>query len=127
MKLFVDECLSPRLAQHLARRGYDATCARDVGRMGERDDTVRDRCIVEDRVIVTHDAGDFRRLVGEVELHPGLIILEENSLAGSKAQLDWALAHIDRHAARSAREWMVNRIVEVSADGRVLDECFPPV
>ena len=69
MRFFIDECLSPRVAHRLADQGYDAVAARDVGRLGERDDTVRDRCIAEDRIIVTHNAGDFRRLLGRVDLN----------------------------------------------------------
>jgi predicted nuclease of predicted toxin-antitoxin system len=76
VKLFIDECLSPQLAARLNATGrYDAVHPMHVGRRGEPDHRVHAWCIAEDRVIVTENARDFRRLVGNTELHPGLIIL----------------------------------------------------
>ena len=98
MKFFIDECLLPSVAHWLARHGYDAMAARDIGRLGERDDTVRDRCLDEDRIIVTHNAGDFRKLIGAVELHPGLIILPETALQTSIRCMEAALRYIDATA-----------------------------
>jgi predicted nuclease of predicted toxin-antitoxin system len=75
LRLFIDECLSPRLAERLADMGHDVVHPLHVGRRGELDHTVRDRCIAEDRAIVTENGADFRELLGDVEIHPGLIIL----------------------------------------------------
>lgn len=127
MRVFVDECLSPAVAHHLAGMGYDAICARDTGRTGERDDTVRDRCIAEDRVIVTHNIGDFRKLIGRVELHPGLILLNESSRAGSIAQMEQVLDYVAGRSGDDPAGWMVNRVVEVLPDGRIADEMLPPL
>ena len=126
MRFFVDECLSPRLAHWLAGRGFDAIRARDVGRLGERDDTVRDRCIAEDRIIVTQNAGDFRRLVGRVELHPGLIILPATAVAVSISPMTFALAHIESASAGNPRNWTSNRVVEIDEEGRAGSEALPP-
>lgn len=120
-----DECLSPRLAHWLADRGFDAACARDVGRLGERDDTIRDRCIAEDRIIVTHNAGDFRKLVGRVDLHPGLVILPETAAARSRLHMEAAVAYMAA-AADDPQGWMVNRVLEVGADGSIQTELLPP-
>ena len=64
LRLFIDECLSPQLARHLNITGdHDATHPRDMGRLGEPDHVVLSRCLSEDRVIVTENAVDFRKLV----------------------------------------------------------------
>ncbi|GAN82036.1 DUF5615 family PIN-like protein [Acidocella aminolytica] len=76
MKLFIDECLSSQLAQHLNATGiHDATHPRDIGRLGDPDHVVLVRRIAEDRVIVTENAVDFRKLVARQDIHPGLIVL----------------------------------------------------
>jgi predicted nuclease of predicted toxin-antitoxin system len=76
VKLLIDECLFPQLAARLNAAGrYDAVHSVHVGRRGEPDHRVVERCIAEDRIIVTENARDFRRLIGGSELHPGLIIL----------------------------------------------------
>ena len=83
MKLFIDECLSPQIALRLSRTGrHDAVHPLHVGRRGERDPRVLERCIAEDRVVVTGNARDFRRLVGDADIHPGLIILPALDRAG---------------------------------------------
>jgi len=75
VKLFLDENLSPRLVAIGHARGYDTTCARDRALLGSVDRDVLELCVNEDRVIVTNDADDFRGLVGELDVHPGLIVL----------------------------------------------------
>jgi hypothetical protein len=72
VKLFIDECLSPRLAARLNASGeHDAMHPRDNGRLGERDDQVLLLCLQESRTIVTENAVDFRKLVAAEEIHPG--------------------------------------------------------
>lgn len=122
-KFFIDECLSPGLAEYLNGQGYDAVAARNVGRLGEPDHSVRERCFNEDRIIVTHNGDDFRNLVGEVELHPGLVILTDNTIVGSLVQITAVLNRFEREA--SPRQWMVNRVVEVGAGGVVTDYELP--
>ncbi len=76
MRLFIDECLSPRIAEWLNISGeHDAVHPLHVGRRGEQDHTVLARCVREDRVLVTQNAKDFRGLIGQEDIHPGLIIL----------------------------------------------------
>ena len=76
MRLFLDECLSPRIARDLNVEGrHVAVHPRDFGGVGAPDHSVLKRCIKQDLVIVTADARDFRSLVATQSLHPGLIIL----------------------------------------------------
>lgn len=116
MRLFIDECLSPQLARHLAATGeHDAIHPRDMGRLGEPDHVVLARCLAEDRVIVTENAVDFRKLVVREELHPGLILLPSVSRDLSLRLLIDALAHLASLGEPS--DVIVNHVLEVSETG----------
>ena len=52
----------------------------------------------EDRVIVTQNARDFRRLAARTELHPGLIILPFMDREGTWHLLQSAIAFLDVRA-----------------------------
>ncbi|MBV8189350.1 MAG: DUF5615 family PIN-like protein [Alphaproteobacteria bacterium] len=72
MRFFIDESLSPLLALRLNETGeFDAIHPLHVGRRGEADHRVLARCLEENRIIVTQNARDFRRLIGKVKTHPG--------------------------------------------------------
>jgi predicted nuclease of predicted toxin-antitoxin system len=116
VKLFIDECLSPKLATRLNATGdYDAVHPLHVGRRGEPDHRVLQRCIAEDRVIVTENARDFRRLVGRVQVHPGLIILPAIDREGTWTMLRSALAFLE--ARGNPADAMVNHVLEVDESG----------
>lgn len=103
MRLFLDECLSPRIAQALNAEGsHVAAHPRDFGGRGAPDHLVLARCIEEDLVVVTQNARDFRALVVTQDIHPGLIVLIEFLSAGADPM-----------------DVMVNHVLEVSADGRM--------
>lgn len=116
MRLFVDECLSPQLARHLNEAGeHDAIHPRDMGRLGEPDHLVLARCLTEDRVIVTENAVDFRKLVAREELHPGLIILPSVSRDLSLRLLVDGIANLASRGEPS--DVIVNHVLEVAEDG----------
>ena len=125
MRLVIDECLSPQLALRLNATGlHDAVHPLHVGRRGEPDHRVLERCIAEDRVIVTENARDFRRLVGKTELHPGLIILPGLDREGTWKLLESALAFIrERGEPMSV---MVNHVLEVDESGVMTILPLPP-
>lgn len=76
MHLFIDECLSPKIAHALNEAGECvALHPRNNGGCGDPDHVVLARAIDYDAVIVTQNAVDFRKLVGREEIHPGLIVL----------------------------------------------------
>jgi predicted nuclease of predicted toxin-antitoxin system len=118
VRLFIDECLSPTLARRLNESGvHEAVHPLDVGRRGERDHNVLERCLAEDRVIVTGNARDFRKLLGTVKLHPGLIILP-----GLDRKRTWQLLQqvIEFLAARGdPMDVMVNHVVEIDISGLI--------
>ena len=125
-RFLIDECLSPELALWLAERGFDATSVRDRGRLASTDADVLRYCISEDRVLVTQNAEDFRKLVGAEDLHPGLIILSANGKERSLAELETALLHMEQNANPDARSWMVNRVLEVEGT-KARDFELPPI
>jgi len=118
VKLFIDECLSPQLATRLDRTGrHDAVHPLHVGRRGEPDHRILQRCIEEDRVIVTENARDFRRLVGGAELHPGLIILPALDREGTWLLLQAAIEYLERRGRPA--DLMVNHVLEIDESGAV--------
>ena len=116
MRLFIDECLSPMLSRHLGEAGeHQAIHPRDYGRLGEPDHKVLARCLDEDRVIVTENAVDFRKLVGREAIHPGLIILPCMNRAQSLQLLLVGIAYLA--ALGNAGDVIVNHVLEIDEAG----------
>ena len=116
MRLFIDECLSPRMARALNETGrHVAVHPRDHGGVGEPDYKVLARCIAEDLIIVTENARDFRKLVRRAEVHPGLIVLPNVGRRQAEDLLSAVLTYLEQHEAPMA--FMINKVVEVAADG----------
>lgn len=120
VRLFIDENLTPRLVSVGHDRGYDAICARDRNLLGAPDSEILAFCIGEDRVCVTNNADDFRALVGNADLHPGLIV-QPNVARESQLQIfNRALEFIEQEAeaaGQAPRDLMVNRVLEVGETG----------
>ncbi|MBB4304893.1 putative nuclease of putative toxin-antitoxin system [Rhodobium orientis] len=116
MRLFLDECLSPRLVLELARTGeHYCIHPRDGGGLGDPDHVVLKRCLAEDLTIVTQNAGDFRALVARTDIHPGLILLP---CVDRHRSLDLLRAAIAFLAERGdPQNVIVNHVLEVDIDG----------
>ena len=127
MKLILDECLPYGLALQLCVEGHVALHPRINGGLQASDASVLARCVAEDLVIVTHNAVDFRRLVGAVELHPGLVILEAADRGTTDRMMRAVLDFIGttKGADRDV-DYMVNRVVEVDATLTVSTYLLPP-
>jgi predicted nuclease of predicted toxin-antitoxin system len=77
-RFLIDENLSPLLAYHHAStHGFDAVHVRDRGLLGASDENVLALAITEDRVVVTSNADDFRKLGARTPNHAGLAILRD--------------------------------------------------
>jgi predicted nuclease of predicted toxin-antitoxin system len=114
LKLLVDECLSPSYAALLAKRGFpDTVHPIHIGLLGARDDTIVERAFQDDRIILTSNVRDFRRLLGRMPLHPGAIIVEALPRDQTWQLIQVALSFIELQ--EKPADYMVNRIVEVSA------------
>ncbi len=118
MKLFLDECLSPRMANELIiEDGHYVVHPRNQGGLGDPDHAVLVRCIQEDLVIVTENARDFRALALRAEIHPGMIILPCLDRIRAKALLQDAIAHLETLGEPS--DVMVNKVLEAELDRRM--------
>jgi predicted nuclease of predicted toxin-antitoxin system len=129
MRLWIDEDLSPSLVDIAHRHGLDATCSRDRGLLGGSDTEVMQRCLEEDRTLITNNYGDFRRLCESQTAHPGLIVLPTPSREQQQQLLDLALAHVEQQTkltgAADPGESMINRVAEVGEDGSSADFPLP--
>lgn len=75
MKLLIDECLSPDLAQIAWDTNLECMHVTRIG-LGSMEDWQLVRvAVTEDWVLVTNNTADFVELVGREEVHPGLVCL----------------------------------------------------
>lgn len=116
MRFFLDECLSPSIADYLNDTGlHEARHPLHYGGRGEPDHVVLERCVAANLVIVTENARDFQALIANAEIHPGLIILPCFSRARSRELLDVAIAYLRLQG--DPEDVMVNRVLEVAENG----------
>jgi predicted nuclease of predicted toxin-antitoxin system len=118
VRFFVDECLSPALARYLNRLGLDALHPLDIGGRGKTDYYVLQRCIEEDRILITQNAQDFRGLIGRVDMHPGLIVLPSTSRSATLRLFQAVLDFLDEQS--NPRDYMFNRVLEVNLEGTIV-------
>ena len=124
MRLFLDECLSPRIAANLNAEGLHlAEHPRDFGILGAPDHLVLVRCFERDLVLVTQNARDFRALVDASDIHPGLIILPAAGVVRSETLLRTAIDFLSEYG--DPMDIMVNHVLEVSTDGAVNLSALP--
>lgn len=64
IRLYLDENLSPKIAEQLKLRGSDAVSVRDLGTLGDSDESHLERATRLGRVLVTSDV-DFLRFAAE--------------------------------------------------------------
>ena len=113
MKFLVDECLSPHYVARLGTRGYpDTIHPIHVGLLGAGDHVILARALSEDRIIVTANRADFRKLLSHEPIHTGAIIIEGLEKEPAWKQVLAALGFIEMQTR--PLDYMVNRIVEVS-------------
>jgi len=116
VKLFVDECLSPRLATALNLTGlYEAAHPRDWDGLADLDHVVLTRCLAEARIIVTENAVDFRKLLGRQEIHAGLIIVPSVSRDRSIELVSSALTYLAN--LENPNSIMIDQVLEIKDSG----------
>ena len=88
---------------------------------GASDTEVQADCIEFDRILITINGKDFRRLCGNPDqLHPGFVIIPSVAKANQIRFIKAALAQIDQEAPpETPQDWMVNRVVEMDFQGRI--------
>jgi hypothetical protein len=127
LKLLIDECLSPVLAQDAKRAGhYLSTCIAHRGWSGLKDWQLIEHVVGEDFTLVTHNARDFRGanpasrrgLHGAQAIHAGLVCLVTALPMNLARQRDlFAIALAELAGVKD----LVNQCLEVAedADGAV--------
>jgi predicted nuclease of predicted toxin-antitoxin system len=126
VRFLIDECLSLDLVGEAHRAGFEAYHAAHVGKAGWEDWNLSAFAAGNDMVVVTNNAGDFRRLYRQRQLHPGLVLILPNVDRQTEARLFAAalaqLAPVDD---------LVNQVMEIDLDDaqvkfRIYDLFAPP-
>jgi predicted nuclease of predicted toxin-antitoxin system len=126
VKFFIDECISPSLSQHLNQDGlHDAIHPRDRRRLRDPDHIVFAHAIAEDRIIVTENANDFRKLAGSVDLHPGLIILPSVARAEAQRLMDVVIAHLIDVGGECPQDLLVNSVLTITLAAEIRIDPLP--
>ncbi|MBW4621312.1 MAG: DUF5615 family PIN-like protein [Cyanosarcina radialis HA8281-LM2] len=126
MRFLIDEDLSPAVARYLCQELYiDAVAVRDRGLLGKSDLAVLEYAFNEDRILVTANIRDFERFVQTVEVHGGIVFLEEGDLLRSEQIeiLKEAVAAIQEEITTSKD--MINRVLYISISGAKRFESLP--
>lgn len=76
IRLYLDENLSPRIADQLRRRSVDVVTVHDLGKAGDTDENHLERATRLQRVLVTADV-DFLVLVASGQQHSGIVFGEQ--------------------------------------------------
>jgi predicted nuclease of predicted toxin-antitoxin system len=122
VKLLLDENISPKVAEWLAREdGIDACHVRDRGMLAATDHEVLERAFAEDRILVTANVGDFLKLARARDVHPGIVLLDGDLLRDDQLRLvRVALAELARIGD------ITNKVLHVAEDGSTSVEEIPP-
>ena len=89
MKVYLDEDLSPRIAELLRQRGMDARSAQEIGNTQLDDRAQLEHATREGRAVVTANVVDFIRLAHEAvatNTEHGGIVLVPSSFRGDEFQ-----------------------------------------
>lgn len=120
-RFLLDENLSPWAAVELRKVGVDVVHLRNRGVLGVDDAAVFALPYREDRVLVTANVGDFRKLASSVEAHVGLVLVEDAALS-RKEQLEVLRRVL---ASLQGEDDLVNRALIVRLDGSLSIEEIP--
>jgi predicted nuclease of predicted toxin-antitoxin system len=112
MRFLIDECLSTDLVVVASQAGHEAQHVARVGMAGWQDWNVARYASEGDFVLVTNNAGDFRRVYATQSLHAGLVIIIPN------VNRDWQQRLFRAALGELARLGEpINRVLEVDIDG----------
>lgn len=111
MNLLLDEMLSVRLPEKLARQDLHAAHVVHRGLAGNPDHAIWQYANENDFTVVTVNAGDYLRLAARTEIHAGVIVIRESGLdIDEQLARIMAAVHDIRHCGE---DQLVNHVVEV--------------
>jgi predicted nuclease of predicted toxin-antitoxin system len=118
MKFIIDEDLSPRVARYLCQEFcFDAIAVRDRGLLGATDPEVLEYALSEDRILVTANVRDFEKLAAEVEIHAGIILIQEGDLlVTEQIELINTVVWVLQSETAIGKD-LINRVLYVSISG----------
>lgn len=118
MRLFLDECVSPKLALDLLAEGqHFVVHPRNNGGLGDPDHRVLERCTEENLVIVTENARDFRALAARTAIHLGMIMLPCVGRQTADALIRAAIAHLE--TLGNPDDVLINHVLEIDVNGAI--------
>ena len=123
MKLLIDECLSPDLAEIAWNAGFECAHVARIGRQGAEDWQHVQHAISDDWVLVTNNSTDFVMLFGREDMHPGLVCL---NFADGRNSRD-SQKRLFQHALKRLADLdPVNEVLEITLDAqaRVLTRLY---
>ncbi len=80
IRLYLDENLSPRIAEQLHRRGVDAVSVHELGLTGHSDSNHLERAVALGYVLVTADT-DFLKMARDNPEHRGIVFGPQEDLS----------------------------------------------
>ncbi|MGE0706675.1 MAG: DUF5615 family PIN-like protein [Planctomycetota bacterium] len=110
IQFLIDECLHVSLPALAHGRQYAAAHVVHVGLGGSDDEDLLARMLQTSEVLCTNNARDFTGVLGR-EVHPGLVVFEENTFTEVQQRLFAALLE---HVA--GRDDLVNTMIFLSLD-----------
>lgn len=96
MRFLVDECLTPRVADHLVGAGHDAVHVGELGLLGSTDAEVMAEAASTGRVLVSADTDFGGLLAGSGDALPSVILLRRrHDPAGQAAVIVSSLRDVE--------------------------------
>jgi predicted nuclease of predicted toxin-antitoxin system len=126
MKFIIDEDLSPRVARYLCQEFcVDAIAVRDRGLLGATDPEVLEYAFNEDRILVTANVRDFDKLAAAVEIHAGIVLMQDGDLiAAEQIELIATVVRVIQAEIDTGKD-LVNRVLYISISGTARFEDLP--
>jgi predicted nuclease of predicted toxin-antitoxin system len=108
VRFLIDECLHTSLTDIANKAGHEAHHVTRRGWSGFKDHQLRKLIRREEFTFVTNNARDFRKLMGETELHAGLILIIPNVVPMTQREL-FSRALLETKGVFD----MINKVIEV--------------
>jgi predicted nuclease of predicted toxin-antitoxin system len=125
VKFLIDENLPHGFFARLAANGYpDTVHTIHIGLTQSLDHTVFGLALAQDRIVITKNGHDFRRLASRTEIHAGVIIVADGEREALWTRISAAIDFIA--CQPEPADFMINRILWVSVDAVVDTYLLPP-